>query len=136
MFSAECVKHQKAAVPFQPISLKHNPPITEQNSAEALIPNLPVSMVIQQEVLFAFFPSRFCCADCFVCVCVCVILLLLLSDVCLHVLRHRSDVVPREHSGQPVTRPLPPVGVRVVQNLHQISASEPEFAVLLRVEIE
>lgn len=73
-------------------------------------------------------------------VCVCVVvfkkMIIVIVVTCLHVLRDGSDVVPREHSGLPVTRPLPPVRVRVVQNLHEISTSEPEFTVLLRVEIE
>lgn len=54
----------------------------------------------------------------------------------LHVPIHRRDVVAWEHARLAVTGALPPVGVRVVQDLNEVSASEAELTVLLRVEVE
>ncbi len=54
----------------------------------------------------------------------------------LHVPIDRRDVVAWEHARLAVTGALPPVGVRVVQDLNEVSASEAQLAVLLRVEVE
>lgn len=54
----------------------------------------------------------------------------------LHVPVDRGDVVAGEHAGEAVTRPLPPVGVGVVQNLDEISTPEAQLAILLGVEVK
>lgn len=47
-----------------------------------------------------------------------------------------SDVIAREHARLPVATALPPVRVRVVENLDKLTAAEAKLAFLLRVEVE
>lgn len=54
----------------------------------------------------------------------------------LHVPVNRRDVVAWEHARLAVTSALPPVGVRVVQDLNEVAASEAELSLLLWVEVE
>lgn len=55
---------------------------------------------------------------------------------CLHVLTDRRDVVAREHARLAVAASFPPVGVRVVQDLNEVAASETQLSFLLGVEVE
>lgn len=71
-----------------------------------------------------------------------VLLLWLLSSFtrcvvyCLHVPIDRRDVVAGEHARLAVAAPFPPVGVGVVQNLDEVSASEAQLSFLLGVEVK
>lgn len=56
--------------------------------------------------------------------------------VCLHVPVDWCDVVAGEHARQPVASSLPPVRVRVVQDLDEVSASESQLAILLGVKVK
>lgn len=55
---------------------------------------------------------------------------------CLHVPIDRCDVVAGEHARLAVAASLPPVGVRVVQDLDEVAASEAQLAFLLGVEVK
>lgn len=63
-------------------------------------------------------------------------LLLFTWSDCLHVLTDRRDVVAREHARLAVAASFPPVGVRVVQDLNEVAASETQLAFLLGVKVE
>lgn len=53
-----------------------------------------------------------------------------------HVPADGRDVVAREHARLAVAASFPPVGVRVVQDLNEVAASEAQLAFLLGVEVE
>lgn len=54
----------------------------------------------------------------------------------LHVPIDRCDVIAREHACLAVACTLPPVRIRVVQDLDEITAAETQLSVLLRVKVE
>lgn len=54
----------------------------------------------------------------------------------LHVPIDRGDVVAGEHARLAVAASFPPVGVRVVQDLNKVAASEAQLAFLLGVKVE
>lgn len=65
--------------------------------------------------------------------------LLLLSftwSECLHVPIDRCDVVAGEHARLAVAASFPPVGVRVVQDLDEVTASETQLSFLLGVKVK
>lgn len=64
------------------------------------------------------------------------LLLLFTRSDCLHVPIDRGDVVAGEHARLAVAASFPPVGVRVVQDLNEVAASEAQLAFLLGVEVE
>lgn len=55
---------------------------------------------------------------------------------CLHVPIDRRDVVAGEHARLAVAASFPPVGVRVVQDLDEVAASETQLSFLLGVKVE
>lgn len=55
---------------------------------------------------------------------------------CLHVPIDRRDIIAWEHACLGVACALPPVRIRVVQDLDEITAAETQLPVLLRVEVE
>lgn len=59
-----------------------------------------------------------------------------LQVYCLHVPIDGRDVIAREHARLAVARTLPPVRIRVVQDLDEIASAETQLSVLLRVKVE
>lgn len=55
---------------------------------------------------------------------------------CLHVPIDRRDVVAGEHARLAVAASFPPVGVRVVQDLDEVAASETQLSFLLGVKVK
>jgi len=53
-----------------------------------------------------------------------------------HVPINRRDVVAREHARLAVAASFPPVGVRVVQDLDEVAASETQLSFLLGVKVK
>ena len=64
------------------------------------------------------------------------LLLLFTWSDCLHVPIDRCDVVAGEHARLAVATAFPPVGVRVVQDLDEVAASETQLSFLLGVEVK
>lgn len=64
------------------------------------------------------------------------LLLLFTWSDCLHVPIDRCDVVAGEHARLAVAASFPPVGVRVVQDLDEVSASETQLSFLLGVKVK
>lgn len=54
----------------------------------------------------------------------------------LHVPIDRRDVVAGEHARLTMAASFPPVGVRVVQDLDEVSASETQLSFLLGVKVK
>ncbi len=63
-------------------------------------------------------------------------LLLFTWSDCLHVPIDGRDVVAGEHARLAVAASFPPVGVRVVQDLDEVAASETQLSFLLGVKVK
>ena len=63
-------------------------------------------------------------------------LLLYTWSDCLHVPIDRRDVVAGEHARLAAAASFPPVGVRVVQDLDEVAASETQLSFLLGVKVK
>lgn len=55
---------------------------------------------------------------------------------CLHVPIDRCDVIAREHACLAMACTLPPVRIRVVQDLDEVTATETQLSILLRVKVK
>lgn len=64
------------------------------------------------------------------------LLLLFTWSDCLHVPVDRCDVVAGEHARLGVAASFPPVGVRVVQDLDEVTTSEAQLSFLLGVKVK
>lgn len=72
-----------------------------------------------------------CCCGGGCCCCCCIH-----GSDCLHVPIDRRDIVAGEHARLAVAASFPPVGVRVVQDLDEVAASETQLSFLLGVEVK